>query len=228
MPATGRLRNGRLPELLRDPQRGDKMVAALAVHVLNVETLPQFRSEEFSFQVKYGDRNSCLRCQTSRFSPQTTDKPVVSRLCKQKPASLPAAEVESLCLFRLYDPVLPVVRLSLQRASRSGIGTCTVGKVSTSIKHLKGRQVAELSLRGRDSKDEIGRVSVALEILWVKQQDLARSLMLAAAEEQKDAYMIPAATPTIAGSLVDDYAKCSIASDVSVQAPVLTGIACGV
>jgi len=62
----------------------------------------------------------------------------------------------------------------------------------------------ELPLFGGCKGEEIGRISVACQLLPVLKKDLVASLSMAAAEKKRDAYLIRDLPPISAGDLVDE------------------------
>merc|ERR1712187_1059336 len=81
---------------------------------------------------------------------------------------------------------------------------------------------ATLPLLG-PSEQEIGRVSIACEVLRVQQDDLANSLALAHVERQTNAYLISGSAPIVQGLLVDETSDSSEGSPPTTPTAPLAG-----
>jgi len=78
----------------------------------------------------------------------------------------------------------------------------TVARAGASLLQFKQRCAVKLTLRDEQAR-ACGHVSIACEMLEVRQRNLIDILELAHARRQRDAFLISGAAPMVPGELID-------------------------
>jgi hypothetical protein len=183
-----------LPGVLENPDIGDlSLTEVVAVHLHNVELAPRYAGRGLLAQVRYGSRDTSVRCNSSQV--------VVAEVTKQTGSELKcSAELKQTSIFLRHRHLVPRIHIHLRTPHLGrtfGIAHYTMisGERST-------RQI-DLPIWGTcmHSHELIGKIWISMESRVVRKGSLQDILNLFDAQHSKQGVLV-GPTPVVEGSIV--------------------------